>query len=76
MTSTDDQSKSSEDVWPVVCVVGACCVPVDISWVAAVTRSIWAYGPSIGGYPPMTSAANRLVRMASCSPHNASQEYP
>jgi hypothetical protein len=45
-----------------------------IAWVAVVTRSICAYGPSIGGNPPMTSAASRSVRMASCSPLSASHE--
>jgi hypothetical protein len=43
-------------------------------WVAMLTWSIWAYGPSSGGNPPMTRAVSRSVRTASWSPARASQE--
>ena len=76
--STVDQSGSSDgscDGGEVVVVPGAeAALAMAISWVAMVTWSICVYGPSTGGYPPMTSAASRSVRMASCSPLSASQE--
>jgi len=75
-TSTRDQSGSpggSPDGCEAVAVLGAE-AELAMAWVAVVTRSIYAYGPSIGGNPPMTSAASRSVRMASCRPASASQE--